>query len=36
VRAEQELSAMYASQSWKVTAPLRWLREHLPIGGRGM
>jgi hypothetical protein len=35
ISAEQELAAMCASHSWKVTAPLRWLREHLPIGGRG-
>jgi hypothetical protein len=29
VRAEQELAAIRASRSWKVTAPMRWLRECL-------
>jgi hypothetical protein len=28
-RAERELSAIHASHSWRVTAPLRWFREHL-------
>jgi hypothetical protein len=27
--AERELSAIHASHSWRVTAPFRWLREHL-------
>jgi hypothetical protein len=34
--AEQRLAAVYASHSWKVTAPLRWLRERLPGSGRGI
>ncbi len=27
--AERELRAVHASHSWRVTAPLRWVREHL-------
>jgi hypothetical protein len=27
-QAEQQLAAVYASQSWRVTAPLRWLRSN--------
>jgi hypothetical protein len=36
VSAEHRLAAVYASHSWKVTAPLRWLRERLPVFARGM
>jgi hypothetical protein len=34
--AEQRLAEMYASHSWRVTAPLRWLSERLPAFGRGV
>ncbi len=36
VSAEQRLAAVYASHSWRVTAPLRWLRERLPGFARGI
>jgi hypothetical protein len=36
ISAEHRLAAVYASHSWKVTAPLRWLRERLPVFASGM
>jgi len=36
VSAEQRLAAVYASRSWRVTAPLRWLCERLPEFARGI
>jgi hypothetical protein len=35
-RAEQQLAAVYASRSWRVTAPLRWLSKRLPVLARGI
>lgn len=29
LHAEQRLAALYGSHSWRITAPLRWLAEHL-------
>lgn len=36
VSAEAQLAAVYASHSWRVTAPLRWLHERLSAFGRGV
>jgi hypothetical protein len=36
VSAEQRLAAVYASRFWRVTAPLRWLCERLPVFARGV
>jgi hypothetical protein len=34
VSAEQRLAAVYGSRSWRVSAPLRWLCERLPMFAR--
>jgi hypothetical protein len=34
VSAEQQLATLYASRFWRVTAPLRWMCERLPVVAR--